>query len=59
MRSSEDLIVVSHGTVMTLFVAEATGVDPFAFWKKLEMPCAVTLSVPELHFREELLRLPS
>ena len=59
VRSSEDVIVVSHGTVMTLFVAEATGVDPFAFWKKLEMPCAVTLSVPELHFREELLRLPS
>jgi broad specificity phosphatase PhoE len=48
VRSSEDVIVVSHGTVMTLFIAEATGVDPFAFWKKLDMPCAVILELPEL-----------
>lgn len=47
-RSSNDVIAVSHGTVMTLFVAEATGVEPFAFWKSLEMPCAVTLELPEL-----------
>jgi broad specificity phosphatase PhoE len=59
LRSSEDVIVVSHGTVMTLFVAEAAGVDPFAFWKKLDMPCAITLGVPELHFRGEPVRLPS
>jgi broad specificity phosphatase PhoE len=48
LRAREDVIVVSHGTVMTLFVAEAAGVEPFAFWKGLEMPCAVTLSLPEL-----------
>jgi broad specificity phosphatase PhoE len=43
-----DVVIVSHGTVMTLFVAEATGVEPFAFWKKLEMPAAVKLTLPEL-----------
>ena len=59
VRSAEDVIVVSHGTVITLFVAEATGVDPFTFWKKLDMPCAVTLGVPELHLRGEPVRLPS
>ena len=47
-RSSDDVIVVSHGTVMTLFVTEATGTEPFAFWKRLDMPCAVTLELPEL-----------
>jgi broad specificity phosphatase PhoE len=46
--SSNDVIVVSHGTVMTLFAAEAAGLEPFAFWKSLEMPCAVTLSIPDL-----------
>jgi broad specificity phosphatase PhoE len=48
MRSPEDVVVVSHGTVMTLFVAAATGMEPFAFWKSLEMPSAVVLSIPEL-----------
>ena len=47
-RSSDDVIAVSHGTVMTLFVAEATGTEPFAFWKSLDMPCAVTLTIPDL-----------
>ena len=43
-----DVVVVTHGTVMTLFVAEAAGVEPFAFWKGQQMPFAVTLTVPEL-----------
>lgn len=47
-RAAGDVVVVSHGTVITLFVAEAAGVEPFAFWKRLGMPCAVTLSLPDL-----------
>jgi broad specificity phosphatase PhoE len=47
-RASGDLVVVSHGTVMTLFVAEVAGVEPFGFWKRQEMPFAVTLTLPEL-----------
>jgi broad specificity phosphatase PhoE len=58
-RSSDDVIAVSHGTVMTLFVAEAAGVEPFAFWKSLEMPCAVTLTIPGLELRGGIRRLRS
>ena len=47
-RHAGDVIVVSHGTVITLFVAEVAGVEPFAFWKRQEMPFAVTLTLPEL-----------
>jgi broad specificity phosphatase PhoE len=47
-RAAGDVVVVSHGTVITLFVAGAAGVEPFAFWKNLEMPCAVTLTLPDL-----------
>ncbi len=47
-RTSGDVVVVTHGTVMTLFVAEATGVEPFAFWKRQQMPFAVTLTLPDL-----------
>ena len=45
---SDDVIIVSHGTVMTLFVAGAAGVEPFAFWQSLDMPCAVTFTLPAL-----------
>lgn len=50
-RGNGDVIVVSHGTVMTLFVAEATGAEPFAFWKRQEMPFAVTLRLPDLQLQ--------
>jgi len=45
---SGDVVVVTHGTVMTLFVAAAAGVEPFSFWKRQQMPFAVTLALPEL-----------
>lgn len=47
-RTTGDVLVVSHGTVMTLFVAEVSGVEPFMFWKRQTMPFAVTLTLPEL-----------
>lgn len=46
-RTVGDVVIVSHGTVIALFVADATGVEPFAFWKRQEMPGAVILSVPD------------
>jgi broad specificity phosphatase PhoE len=47
-----DVVVVTHGTVMTLFVAEAAGVEPFAFWKRQQMPFAVMLTIPELRIEQ-------
>lgn len=47
-RPEGDLVVVSHGTVITLFVAAATGVEPYAFWARLGLPSFVVLSLPEL-----------
>ena len=42
-----NLAVVTHGTVMTLFVARAAGLEPFSFWKRLGLPSFVVLSLPE------------
>ena len=39
--------VVTHGTVIALFVARATGLDPFPFWKRLDTPAFVVLSLPD------------
>lgn len=50
MRQHPDgsMVVVSHGTVMTLFVAQAAGIDPVPFWKELGLPAFVVLSYPSL-----------
>ena len=43
----KDSIVVSHGTVMTLYVAGVGGVDPMYFWRRLGLPSYVVLGLPE------------
>ena len=49
---SDSIAVVSHGTVMALFVARQGGLDPFPLWKSLGLPSCVTLSLPELRMVE-------
>lgn len=39
----ENVAIVAHGTVITLFVAAHTEIEPFAFWKRLEMPSLVVM----------------
>jgi broad specificity phosphatase PhoE len=50
---NQNLAVVAHGTVITLFVAKAVGLEPFSFWKKLSLPSFVVFSLPQL----ELVRI--
>jgi broad specificity phosphatase PhoE len=45
---SGNLAVVTHGTVLTLFVARAAGLDPVPFWKQLGLPAFVALSLPAM-----------
>jgi len=47
-RPGGDLVVVSHGTVITLFVSAAAGVEPYAFWNRLGLPSYVVLALPGL-----------
>jgi broad specificity phosphatase PhoE len=42
-----NVVVVAHGTVITLFVARHTGIEPFPFWRRLGLPSFVVLSRPE------------
>ena len=41
-----NLAIVSHGTVMSLFVAAHADIDVVDFWKGLGMPALVRLSLP-------------
>jgi broad specificity phosphatase PhoE len=44
----DTLAAVTHGTVLSLFVARAARLDPYTFWQRLGMPSYVVLSLPDL-----------
>ena len=46
-----DTVVVTHGTVMTLYVARVAGVRPMDFWRRLETPSFVVLTLPDLRIQ--------
>ena len=47
----KNIALVTHGTVLTLFVSRLVGIEPFAFWKDLALPSWVGLSHPDLGLR--------
>ncbi len=46
--AGQTVAVVSHGTVITLFVTRLLGLAPFAFWQRLGLPSIVALSWPDV-----------
>lgn len=43
----QNLAIVAHGTVISLFVSHLTNADPFLLWKRLGLPSFVVLALPE------------
>jgi broad specificity phosphatase PhoE len=41
-----NIALIAHGTVITLFVARACGLEPFALWKQLGLPSYIVLDLP-------------
>lgn len=39
------IVIVAHGTVISLFVAQLTGIDGFSLWQELGLPAFVTLDL--------------
>jgi broad specificity phosphatase PhoE len=46
------LVVVSHGTVISLFTAHHTGIDAYVLWKRLGLPGFVVLTFPNYQLKE-------
>jgi broad specificity phosphatase PhoE len=45
----ENVVVVTHGTVMTLFIQQTTpDIEPIEFWERLGLPALAILSRPDL-----------
>ncbi len=53
----ETLAIVTHGTVMTLFIARHAGIAPVPFWQRLGMPAFAVLSLPNLGLLEVVERI--
>ena len=47
-----NLVVITHGTVISLFVAAHNDIDGFELWKQLACPSFVVLDVPSFSVRE-------
>jgi broad specificity phosphatase PhoE len=48
----ENVVVVAHGTVISLFVGKHTAVDDFELWKRLACPSFVVMAIPNLELIE-------
>ena len=46
-NSAENIVVVSHGTVMVLFTAQHNPVDSYQLWQRLKMPAVIALDLPD------------
>ena len=53
----ENVVIVAHGTVITLFVAAHTKIEPFVFWKGLGLPSFVVMSRPGLEVVEVVIQV--
>jgi broad specificity phosphatase PhoE len=47
-----NIAIVTHATVLTLFVSRIAGLDPFALWSRLGMPAVVRVALPEYRLVE-------
>ncbi len=53
-----DIIIVTHGTVMSLFVAAHSIIKPMDFWWHLHLPAWVIFSVPDFTLLNAHMQLP-
>lgn len=44
---AQTLAIVTHGTVMSLFIAQHNPIDPIIFWQTLRMPAFAVLTLPD------------
>lgn len=54
---SQNLAVVAHGAVISLFAASCCKVEPFELWQRLGMPSFVVLRLPDLTVEDVVERI--
>jgi len=51
-KSAHDILVVTHGTIMSIYLSRVLNIDPLPFWRSLKMPAAVILEHGKMRFIE-------
>ena len=46
-----DSVIVTHGTVMSLYVASVASVQTMEFWRRLGLPSYVVLTLPDMRIK--------
>jgi broad specificity phosphatase PhoE len=57
-HAAQNVIVFTHGTVLSLFVAHATGLEPLTLWQRLGLPSFVGLTLPQLELVKVVEQMP-
>jgi broad specificity phosphatase PhoE len=52
------VVIVAHGTVISLYVGACTGIDAYALWQRLQLPSFVVLARPEYTVEGIIERVP-
>ena len=52
LHPRENIAIVTHGTVLSLFLSRNSDLEPFALWKQLGLPSWIVLSRPDFRVVE-------
>ncbi len=58
-RPTGNVIVVAHGTVITLLIARHNRVEPYQCWRRLGLPSFAVLSMPDMILLDTVVRVDS
>jgi broad specificity phosphatase PhoE len=42
-KGARDILVVTHGTILSIYLGRVAGIDPLPFWRTLPTPAAIVL----------------
>jgi broad specificity phosphatase PhoE len=51
----QTILIVAHGTVITLFAAALAHIDPLPFWQSLTLPSAISFTLPSYQLHQTTL----
>ena len=56
-QTTGNIAIVTHGTVLALFIAAHSQRKPFDLWREMGLPSYVIFSLPEMNLLEVVSRL--
>lgn len=58
-HQNNNIMIVSHGTVISLFVQATSKISPYPLWKSLELPSFIVLSLPQFRLEKVISTITS